>query len=211
MTARPVLVWALLLGLLVPAARALAQRFTASPITLRLEGFVGALPTGQVPLATWVVRVQGKEYTLQVMRLEVLRGNTAYFNVIAALEPYTYAFTVYGHDEALRTLTQVPPQQALAIIGTAQLAQLPGLLFINSIEMMPAPTPVTSSALTLPSAARRRRAGEDTDPSQKSGQVNAAPGVLSCASLQRGRGEGEGTSCRRYRIPLPLCVLATLR
>jgi hypothetical protein len=100
-----------------------AQRFSSMPITLRIEGFVRPEPHGVVPQATWVVYVQGKEYTLQVMRLEVLRGNT--------------------------------------------------------------------------------------DPSQKSGEVNAAPGVLSCASLQRG--EGEGTSCRRYRIPLPLRVLATLR
>jgi len=142
---RCVPVWVALLGVLWPAAPAPAQRFTASPITLRIEGFVGAKTAGRVPQATWVVRVRDKEYTLQVMRLEVLRGNTAYFNVIAALEPYTYAFTVYGHDDALRTFTQAPPEQALAIIGTAQLAQLPGLLFINSIEVMSAPTPTAVS------------------------------------------------------------------
>jgi len=134
-----------LLWLLWTASYAHAQRFSSMPITLRIEGFVRPEPHGVVPQATWVVRVQHKEYTLQVMRLEVLRGNTAYFNVIAALEPYTYAFTVYGHDDALRTFTQAPPEQALAIIGTAQLAQLPGLLFINSIEVMSAPTPTAVS------------------------------------------------------------------
>ena len=136
--------WGALLTLLLPATLTPAQRYSAAPITLRIEGYVGAKAAGDVPQATWVVRVQDKQYSLQVMRLEVLTGNTAYFNVIAALEPYPYAFTVYGHDDALRTLTQAPPQQALAIIGSAQLAQLPGLLFINSIEPMAAPTPATS-------------------------------------------------------------------
>jgi hypothetical protein len=139
--------WLALLGLLWPAAPAPAQRFSASPITLRVEGFVGAETAGQVPQATWVVRVRGRQYTLQVMRLEVLRGNAAYFNVIAALEPYAYAFTVYGHDEALRTFTQAPPEQALAIIGSARLAQLPGLFFISSIEAVGAPAPATSPAV----------------------------------------------------------------
>ena len=133
-----------LLWLFWTASYAHAQRFSSVPITLRIEGFVRPEAAGIVPQATWVVRVQGKEYILQVTRLEVLRGNTAYFNVIAALEPYSYAFTVYAHDDALRTLTQAPPEQALAIIGTAQLAQLPGLLFISSIEKMSAPTPATS-------------------------------------------------------------------
>jgi len=43
------------------------------------------------------------------------------------------------------------------------------------------------------SPARRRRAGEDTNPFQTPGELNAAPAVLSRASLQRGRGEGEGS------------------
>ena len=146
-----------LLWLLWTASYAHAQRFSSMPITLRIEGFVRPEPHGVVPQATWVVRVQHKEYTLQVMRLEVLRGNTAYFNVIAALEPYTYAFTVYGHDDALRTFTQAPPEQALAIIGTAQLAQLPGLLFINSIESMATPTPAMTPGAALPSRLRTGR------------------------------------------------------
>ena len=136
-----------LLWLFWAASYAHAQRFSSMPITLRIEGFVRPKPDGVVPQATWVVHVQGKEYTLQVMRLEVLRGNTAYFNVIAALEPYTYAFTVYGPDDALRTFTQAPPDQAFAIIGSAQLAQLPGLFFISSIEALAAPTPSASPTM----------------------------------------------------------------
>lgn len=146
-TLRRVPTWVVLLGLLWPVASASAQRFTASPITLRIEGFVGAKTAGQVPAATWVVRVREKQYTLQVMRLDVLTGNTAYFNVIAALEPYTYAFTVYGDDDALRTLTEAPPTQTLIMIGSAQLAQLPGLFFIGSIEVKSAPTPAASPAV----------------------------------------------------------------
>ncbi len=141
---RRVLLGVMLLSLLWPVTRVHGQRFGSSPITLRIDSFVGSKPAGLVPEATWVVRVQDNEYTLQVMRLEVLAGNTAYFNIIQALTPYLYAFTVYGDAQALATLTQAPPGQEIAIIANAQLAQLPGLLFLSSMEPLAAPTTVTS-------------------------------------------------------------------
>lgn len=137
------LVWVALLALLCPLAQAQVRRFGSAPITVRIEGFVGQKPAGAVTEATWVVRVQGEECTLQVMQLQVLAGNTAYFNIIEALTPYAYAFTVYGDAQALRTLTQAPPNQNIAIIANAQMAQLPGLLFISSIELLAEPTPTT--------------------------------------------------------------------
>lgn len=145
---RRVLLGVVLMSLLWLATRVHGQRFGSLPITLRIDSFVGPKPAGLVPQATWVVRVQGNEYTLQVMRLEVLAGNTAYFNIIQALTPYLYAFTVYGDPQALATLTQAPPGQQITIIANAQLAQLPGLLFLSSIEPqatpLAAPTTVTS-------------------------------------------------------------------
>jgi hypothetical protein len=136
---RRVLLGVMLLFLLGPVTRVHGQRFGALPITLRIDTFVGPKPAGLVPEVTWVVRVQGNEYTLQVMRLEVLAGNTAYFNIIQALTPYMYAFTVHGDARALATLTQASPGQQLGIIANAQLAQLPGLLFLSSIEPLAAP------------------------------------------------------------------------
>jgi hypothetical protein len=132
---RPVLTLVVLLALPWSVTCTAGGRFDSTPISLRVEGFVGATPDGTVPQATWVVRVQGKEYTLQVMRLEVLAGNTSYFDIIAALEPYTYAFTVYGDDQAVQTLTQASAGRTISMIGHAQLAQLPGLFFISSIAV----------------------------------------------------------------------------
>ena len=143
-TVRRVLLGAVLLSLSWPVTLVHGQRFGTLPVTVRIDTFVGPKPAGAVPQVTWVVRVQGDEYTLQVMRLEVLAGNTAYFNIIQALTPYVYAFTVYGDAQALATLTGTPPGQQLAIIANAQLAQLPGLLFVSSIEPAAAPTVVTS-------------------------------------------------------------------
>lgn len=140
-----VFVWLVLALQLWPVALAHGQRFGAAPITLRIEGFVGAAPPGLVTQATWVMRVQEKKYTLQVTRLEVLTGNTAYFDVIAALAPYPYAFTVYGDEPTLRLLTQTSPDQKLAIIGNAQMGQLPGQLLLSSVELLAAPTPPTSA------------------------------------------------------------------
>lgn len=134
-----------ILAVLWPVAVAQGQRLGVAPITLRIEGFVGPKPAGLVTQATWVVRVQKKKYTLQVTRLDVLTGNTAYFDVIAALEPYPYAFTFYGDGQTLRMLTQASADQKIAIIGNAQMAQLPGVLLISSIEAVAAPTPPTSS------------------------------------------------------------------
>ena len=141
---RRVLLGVMLLCLLWPVRRVHGQRFGTLPITLRIDCFVGPKPAEVVPQAAWVVRVQGDEYTLQVMRLEVLAGNTAYFNIIQALTPYLYAFTVYGDAQALATLTQAPPGQQLTIIANAQLAQLPGLLFLSSIG--PLATPLAAPA-----------------------------------------------------------------
>ena len=134
-----------LMSLFWTTSSAQAQRFTAMPISLRIEGFVRPKRDGVVPQATWVVRVQEKNYTLQVMRLEVLTGNTSYFDIISALEPYVYAFTIYGDDDALRALTQALPDQRLVIIGTAQLNQLPGSFFLSSVDTVPALTPVPST------------------------------------------------------------------
>lgn len=145
-TLRRVVTWMVLSALSWPAMCAAAGRFDSTPIGLRVEGFVGATPAGAVPQATWVVRVQGTEYTLRVMRLEVLTGNTSYFDIIAALEPYTYAFTVYGDDEAVQKLTQAPAGRTISMIGHAQLAQLPGLFFISSIIVMAVPTATASPA-----------------------------------------------------------------
>src|ERR1700687_3567592 len=131
---RLVAMWLVPLAVLWPLGYAHARRFGAAPIPVRIEAFVGPKPAALVVQATWVVLVQGDPYTLQVKRLDVLAGNTAYFNIIDALTPYTYAFTVYGEAQALRTLTQAPPNQKIVIIANLQLAQLPGLLFISSIE-----------------------------------------------------------------------------
>lgn len=142
---RCTLVWVALLAVLCAHAQAQGRPFSAAPITLRIEAFVGPKPADAVTQATWVVRVQGEEYTLQVMQLQVLSGDTAYFNIIEALTPYTYAFTVHGDAAALRTLTQTPPGQRLAIIANAQLALLPGLLFLSSIEPVAGTSPTPGS------------------------------------------------------------------
>ncbi len=145
---RRALEWAVLLSAIWPLGQVRAGRITVEPITLRIEGFVGPLPKGVVPQATWVLRVEDQKATLRVTRLEVLTGDTAYFDIIAALEPYPYAFTVYGDGPALDALTRAGPGQMISLIATAQLAQLPGLLFISSIEAVTAATPEATPAAT---------------------------------------------------------------
>jgi len=109
------------------------------PIGVKIRGYVGAAPQGQVPADKWVVEIKGKQYKFDVMQLEVLTGNTFYMNIFAALDPYPVALQFVGH--ALDTIIKTPPGQEISILGTMQFGGGARLLMISSVTPVSAATP----------------------------------------------------------------------
>ena len=132
------------LALLVACAapdRAAAQVRTDQIYMLRIEGFVGAKPAGLHPLVSWVVTHQQTKYDLHVTKLQVLSGNTAYFNIITFLRPYTPAFRLAGDSNALAAFADVPPKQPIVMIGSMRFSRSISVFMLGTVEPLAQPSP----------------------------------------------------------------------
>ena len=118
-----------------------AQIRTDQIYMLRIEGFVGAKPAGLRPLVSWVVRHQRTRYDLHVTRLQVLSGNTAYFNIITFLRPYTPAFRLAGDSKALAAFADVPPNQPIVMIGSMRFSRSISVFMLGTVEPLAQPSP----------------------------------------------------------------------
>ena len=118
-----------------------AQIRTDQIYMLRIEGFVGAKPAGPRPLVSWVVTHQQTKYDLHVTKLQVLSGNTAYFNIITFLRPYTPAFRLAGDSKALAAFADVPPNQPIVMIGSMRFSRSISVFMLGTVEPLAQPTP----------------------------------------------------------------------
>jgi len=108
---------------------------------LRIEGYVGAKPDGLRPLVSWVVSRQQTKYDLHVTKLQVLSGNTAYFNIITFLRPYTPAFRLAGDSQALAAFADVPRDQPIAMIGSMRFSRSISVFMLSTVEPLAQPSP----------------------------------------------------------------------
>jgi len=130
-------------ALLVLAARhdARAEQGVAYPLSVRIEGFVGAKPQDLKPLVSWQVGRGRTVYQLHVTVLRVLSGQAAYFNIISRLEPYRPAFWLAGDRKALAAFASTPAGQPIAIMGYLRLDRTTRVLMLSTVEPLPAPSP----------------------------------------------------------------------
>jgi hypothetical protein len=125
------------LALLSLATAALAApRRARAPVSVRIEGYVGAKPSGVRLLASWKVNRGRDVYQLHVTKLQVLSGDTAYFNIISRLEPYPVAFALAGDSAALATFATTPPDHKIAIKGYLRLDVGTRILMVSTVEAM---------------------------------------------------------------------------
>ena len=140
-----------LLSLVVGVLPATARRIRPMPLRLRIEGYVGAPPTGVVALARWVVDVQGAQYTLTVTTLEPgASAKIAYWDIINALEPLPVAMTLFGKTATLAAFTHAAPGQQIAIDGAFELRRGPSSLLVNRVEPLGTPAPGATPPASAP-------------------------------------------------------------
>jgi hypothetical protein len=115
----------LLLGcvvLLFIARPAEARRLrSAGPISVRMVSYVGELIKGVRPEYDWVVQYHGKNYTLHVLKLTVLRGNVLPSAIDAAVRPYRVQFQLAGQEAAIQHFIATPPRQQIVVTGFIRL------------------------------------------------------------------------------------------
>jgi len=108
---------------------------------LRIEGYVGAKPAGLHPQVSWVVSYQRDKYDLHVTKLQVLSGNTAYFNIITFLRPYTPAFRLAGDSQALAAFAATPPNQPIVMVGSMRFSHTISVFMLGTVEPLAHPSP----------------------------------------------------------------------
>jgi hypothetical protein len=117
------------------------QLESGMPVGVKIRGFVGEAPKGTVPADSWVVDVKGKHVKFQVIKLDVLNGNTFYMSIFSALDPYEIALNFVGED--LDKILNAAAGQELTIIGNMQFGGGARLLIISSVTTAEA-TPTAS-------------------------------------------------------------------
>ena len=101
----------------VSLAAAAPRRGIHSVVQVKLETFIGPIPAGAKPEATWRIKVGDVPYDLQVMKLIVLTGNTSPMRIFDAVRPRQNRFTVVGKDadlEAINTAKAGEPRTIIA-------------------------------------------------------------------------------------------------
>ena len=135
-------------GLLLTALAAPARSAPRDlePYSVRLDGYVGTKPESAPVEATWTVSLKGEPLKLFVTRLEVLRGNVAYYELIQSLEPYRTALTIAGEDDQLDLFATAPADQKISVIGFMQFSGGARYLMVSQVDYVGAaptaePTP----------------------------------------------------------------------
>ena len=143
----------LVLIAVVAGARAAPARVRrASPILVRVEGFVGEKPRPLRSLARWVVAINGAQYSFHVTRLQPIGTDIAFWNILNQLEPLPVTLTLYGEPDLLRQFAATPPGQPIGITGVLQLGPGPVTLLLRAVEPLPTSSPSPTVGATAPAA-----------------------------------------------------------
>jgi hypothetical protein len=131
-----------LLALLVfsGAHPAQARRDSLTPIVIRVTGYLGEKRDKPILLTSWKVNRGRDVYHWHVIKLEVLSGNLAYFNIVNQLEPYDPAFSIAGDTQGINAFINAPPGETIVVIGYLRLAAAIRTLMIDTVTTLPAGT-----------------------------------------------------------------------
>jgi hypothetical protein len=120
------------------------------PIVIRVEGYVGEKPAHLKSLDRWVVATNDTQRVFHVTALRPIGRDIAYWTILSALEPMPVTLMLYGDPGLLRQVTDAPPGEPIAMVGSFQLGPGPATLMLQSVELLP--TPTAASTLTAPTA-----------------------------------------------------------
>lgn len=125
-----------------------ARRLTLSAITVQVEVRVPPLPAGEVPEATWMVSLEGKQVEWPVLRLFVVTGNVSPTNLYQALVPYRPTLRIVGRPPDLDRLVGAPPGSRLRFQGLLEISGGARILMVSGVEVFgnEEPAPVTDPA-----------------------------------------------------------------
>jgi len=136
---------ALLLALASNSAVQAQRRMLGGPILVRITGYLGPKLERRILLTSWKVNRGRDIYDLRVIKLDVLTGNTAYFNIVNQLEPYSPAFEIGGDDKALAEFLATPPGEPIVMIGSLRIDSPARILMLSTVERTSFATPPPST------------------------------------------------------------------
>jgi hypothetical protein len=134
-----VLVALLVLLLFSGVQPAHARRTGLTPIMVRVTGYLGEKRDDKgILLTSWHVNRGRAVYHWRVLKLDVLSGNIAYFNIVSQLEPYDPAFSIAGDNKGINAFINAPPGETIVVIGYLRLDAATRTLMIDTVTT---PTP----------------------------------------------------------------------
>lgn len=120
-----------LLVLWLPSSALAARR---GPVMLRMEGFAGEKPAGVTADAQWTVSMRGERTPLTVVKLQVVSGGLAYYQVVNALSPYPTAFSIKGAAALLDMIAASSAEHPVLIVGALTMGPGARILQVGSVE-----------------------------------------------------------------------------
>ena len=126
------LVLCLLVSFAAPPA--LARRGGVVPIGVRIVGYVGTVPEGIRPQATWRLRDRKGELELRIIELRIRAGAVLPGDIDSALSPYGYRLLLTGDRESLDRLRAVEAGQQVVIDGYLRLQATGQYLMVSRVE-----------------------------------------------------------------------------
>jgi len=132
-----------LLGLLLcsGAQPAQARRNGLTPLMVRVTGYLGEKRDKPILLTSWKVNRGRDVYRWHVIKLDVLSGNIAYFNIVSQLEPYDPAFSIAGDTKGINDFINTPPGETIVVIGYLRLEAAIRTLMIDTVRPLQSETP----------------------------------------------------------------------
>ena len=142
-------VWVCVLLLLAgTAAEARVRRLR--PIQVRMVAYIGTKLAGTRPDFTWEASCRGKRYTLYVLKLDVLTGNTTALDIDAAIRMYPVQFQIAGNKEAMDKFVAAPAHQQVTMIGFLRLDAAARYFMLDSVAVAYLPTPAPTGRVNGP-------------------------------------------------------------
>jgi hypothetical protein len=141
---RPALAMLLLVQAGAPLAEA-QRRFLGQPILVRITGYLGPKRDKPILVTSWKVNRDRAIYDWHVVKLDVLSGNTAYFNIVTQLDFYSPAFSIAGDDKAVAAFLATPPGDMVVAIGYLRIDAAVRILMLDTVEPLVATTPTPAA------------------------------------------------------------------
>jgi hypothetical protein len=135
----------LLLLLQTVAAPADDRRLVGQPVLVRITGYLGPKREPPLLVTSWKVNRGRDVFDWRVVKLDVLSGNTAWFNIVSVLDFYSPAFSIAGDKEAVDAFVATPPGEMVAAIGYLRVHAATRILMLDTVEPLPATTPTPAA------------------------------------------------------------------